>query len=342
MRYLPCLLLWVFPQVWGQFEVQQKNYTFRCMQISSFVNSSCSTTDASAWLEDLQTHRWSNASDTISFLRPWSQGRLSNEQWQKLQHLLQVYRFSFTRDIQELVKMVPKAHYPIEFQLSAGCEVYPMNASESFLHVAFQGEYILSFQGTSWQKAPEAPAWLELPIRVINSDLGTRETVQLLLNDTCPQFARGLLEAGKSELEKQEKPVAWLSSGLSPTHGHQQLVCHVSGFYPKPVWVMWMRGDQEQQSTHTGDVLPNADGTWYLQATLDVEAREVTGLACRVKHSSLGGQDIILFWGKKENNNSGKQLSTDLVICIVVIAVVACVVAIVYLKRKRCFYQGIL
>lgn len=97
-----------------------------------------------------------------------------------------------------------------------------------------------------------------------------------------------------------EKPVAWLSSVPSSAHGHLQLVCHVSGFYPKPVWVMWMRGDQEQQGTHRGDFLPNADETWYLQATLDVEAGEEAGLACRVKHSSLGGQDIILYWGKKE------------------------------------------
>ena len=97
-----------------------------------------------------------------------------------------------------------------------------------------------------------------------------------------------------------EKPGAWLSSGPNPAHGHLQLVGHGFGFYPKPVWVMWMRGDQEQQDTHRGDILPNADETWYLRATLDVEAGEVAGLACRVKHSSLGGQDIVLYWGKKE------------------------------------------
>lgn len=97
-----------------------------------------------------------------------------------------------------------------------------------------------------------------------------------------------------------EKPVAWLSRGPNPAHGHLQLVCHVSGFHPKPVWVMWMRGDQEQGGTHRGDILPNADETWYLQATLDVEAGAETGLACRVKHNSLEGQDIVLYWGKKE------------------------------------------
>uniref|UniRef100_A0A8D2AQE5 Ig-like domain-containing protein n=1 Tax=Sciurus vulgaris TaxID=55149 RepID=A0A8D2AQE5_SCIVU len=92
------------------------------------------------------------------------------------------------------------------------------------------------------------------------------------------------------------KPEAWLSSGPSPGPGHLLLVCYVSGFYPKPVWVMWMRGEQEQQGTQRGDFLPNADGTWYLQATLDVAAEEAAGLSCRVKHSSLGGQDLILYW----------------------------------------------
>lgn len=97
-----------------------------------------------------------------------------------------------------------------------------------------------------------------------------------------------------------EKPGAWLSKGVSPKPGHEQLQCHVSGFHPKRVWVMWMKGEQEQKRTQRGDILPNADGTWYLQATLDVEAGEEAGLACWVKHSSLGGQVMILNWGKKE------------------------------------------
>ncbi|XP_023581557.1 T-cell surface glycoprotein CD1b-1 isoform X2 [Trichechus manatus latirostris] len=43
--------------------------------------------------------------------------------------------------------------------------------------------------------------------------------------------------------------------------------------------------------------LQRQDGTWYLRATLDVVAGRAAGLSCRVKHSSLGGQDIILYWG---------------------------------------------
>ena len=61
-----------------------------------------------------------------------------------------------------------------------------------------------------------------------------------------------------------------------------------------------MRGEQEQQGTQRSDVLPNSDGTSYLRVSLDVEASEASGLSCRVRHSSLGGQDIILYWGEEE------------------------------------------
>ena len=63
---------------------------------------------------------------------------------------------------------------------------------------------------------------------------------------------------------------------------------------------MWMRGEQEQQGPQRSDVLPNADGTLYLWVFLDVEASEASGLSCRVRHSSLGGQDIILYWGEEK------------------------------------------
>uniref|UniRef100_A0A7N5JYN8 CD1e molecule n=1 Tax=Ailuropoda melanoleuca TaxID=9646 RepID=A0A7N5JYN8_AILME len=105
----------------------------------------------------------------------------------------------------------------------------------------------------------------------------------------------GLVQCGAS---LEVKPEAWLSRGPSPGPGRLLLVCHVSGFHPKPVWVMWMRGEQKQRGTQRGDVLPHADGTWYLRVTLDVAAREAAGLSCRVKHSSLGGQDIVIHWGR--------------------------------------------
>ncbi|XP_008591888.1 PREDICTED: T-cell surface glycoprotein CD1a-like [Galeopterus variegatus] len=81
-----------------------------------------------------------------------------------------------------------------------------------------------------------------------------------------------------------------------------------------------MRGEQEQPGTQRGDVLPNADGTWYLRVTLNVVAGEASGLACWVKHSSLGGQDIVLFW---EHHTSVGLIILAVIVLLALLTVVA-------------------
>lgn len=75
----------------------------------------------------------------------------------------------------------------------------------------------MRFHGTSWQKVPEAPSWLDLPIKMLNADEGTREAEQILLNDTCPQFVRGLLEAGKGDAAEVWGAGTQLVKGLACT-----------------------------------------------------------------------------------------------------------------------------
>ncbi|KAK2492654.1 hypothetical protein MC885_001182 [Smutsia gigantea] len=101
-------------------------------------------------------------------------------------------------------------------------------------------------------------------------------------------------------------PEAWLSSSPSAAPGRLMRLRHASGFSPKPISVMGLRGQQEQQGAQRGDILPSADGAWYLQVSLDVGATEASALSCRVRHGSLGGQDIILHWGEKERGPAGK------------------------------------
>lgn len=193
----------------------------------------------------------------------------------------------------------------------------------------------MSFQGTGWVPNPDAPQWVDKVSEVLNQDRGTSETVQWLLNDTCPEFAKGLLEMGKSELEKQVKPVAWLSCDPNPASGRLLLVCHVSGFYPKPVQVTWIRGEQKQPGTQQGDILPNADGTWSLQVSLDVTSGEAAGLACQVKHSSLGDQDIVLFW-------EVKHISAGLITLIILVLLLLIGGGLAIMFRKTHSYQDIL
>uniref|UniRef100_A0A8C5Z670 T-cell surface glycoprotein CD1a-like n=1 Tax=Marmota marmota marmota TaxID=9994 RepID=A0A8C5Z670_MARMA len=243
----------------------------------------------SGWLGELQTHRWNRSSGTVIYLYPWSRGNFSNKELVDVERLFQLY-FNEHQDF-----------YIYELMFKAGCDLHSGKGFINFLHVAIGGYDFLSFQNETWSPSPNSGRKAQKACKLLTLDQDNTYRLHRILSDTCPRFTLGLLDAGKAHLQRQVKSEAWLSSGPSPGPGRLLLVCHVSGFYPKPVWVMWMRGEQGQLGTQRGDILPNADGTWYLRATLDVAAGEVAGLACRVKHSSLGGQDLVLYWAPQKS-----------------------------------------
>ena len=119
---------------------------------------------------------------------------------------------------------------PLEIQISLGCDLLPRNTSESFFRVAFHGKDILSFQGMSWVPAPDAPSWSQEVCKKLNQDQGTKETVYWLLHDIWPELVRGLLQTGKSELEKQGQP-AFVTS-CPPLHSGARFGVFIPGFTP--------------------------------------------------------------------------------------------------------------
>ncbi|XP_008588023.1 PREDICTED: T-cell surface glycoprotein CD1b [Galeopterus variegatus] len=296
MQLLPLLLLVVFFPGGDSEDAFQGPTSYHVIQISTFANSTWAQTQGSGWLEDLQIHGWDGDSGTAIFLKPWSKGNFSNEEITEMEEIFRVYFFGFIREVQSRAGEF-QMEYPFVIQGIAGCELHPGGAIVSFLRGALGGLDFLSVQNYSCVPSPEGGSRAQRFCTLVTQYQGIYDTVEMLLLETCPRYLLGVLDAGKADLQRQVKPKAWLSSGPTPGPGRLLLVCHVIGFYPKPVWVMWMRGEKEQAGTQRGDLLPNADGTWYLRVTLDVAAGEAAGLSCRVKHSSLGGQDIVLYWG---------------------------------------------
>ncbi|KAM5237540.1 T-cell surface glycoprotein CD1b-like [Ctenodactylus gundi] len=270
--------------------------TFHVIQTSSFFNNTWAQNQVSGWMSDLQTHGWDRDSGTIMFLKPWAKGNLTDGKISELEMIFRVFFYGFIEEVQDLASEF-QIEYPFEIQGAAGCVLQPGGTIVSFLWGALQGLDFLSIKNSSCWPAPEGGTRAQMFCIFISQYKAIRDIVKELLIDLCPQYLLSILETGKMDLQRQVKPEAWLSSGPSPRPGHLQLVCHASGFYPRPVQVMWMRGEREQPGTQRGDVLPNADETWYLRAALEVAAGEAAGLSCRVRHSSLEGQDIVLHWG---------------------------------------------
>ncbi|XP_065753451.1 T-cell surface glycoprotein CD1b-2-like [Phocoena phocoena] len=296
MLLLPLLLLAVIVPGGDSKDAFQGPTSYHVIQILTFANSTWAQGQSSGWLDDFQIHGWDSDSGTATFLKPWSKGNFSDEEIIELEGLFQAYFIGFTKEVQEYVSKV-QVEYPFVIQCIAGCKLHSGKSIGSFLRAALGGLDFASIKNHSCAPAPEGGSRAQHFCALVPQYKDIWDIIETLLSETCPRFLLGVLDAGKAELQRQVKPEAWLSSDPSPGPGRLLLVCHVSGFYPKPVWVMWMRGEQKQSGTQRGDTVPNADGTWYLRVTLHVTAGEETGLSCRVKHSSLGDQDIIIYWG---------------------------------------------
>ncbi|XP_060053705.1 T-cell surface glycoprotein CD1a-like isoform X2 [Erinaceus europaeus] len=215
---------------------------------------------------------------------------------------------------------------PFEIQIAAGCEWHFGEDLVNFIRIAYDGSDLLSYQNNSWVPSPKGGSRAQQVWELLEKSKISQEITDGILPDICPRLLLSLLDAGKADLQRQVKPKAWLSSGRTPGPGRLLLVCHISGFHPKPVWAVWTRGKQEQPSMQRSDVLPHVDHTWYLRVTLEVAAGEAVGLACRVRHSSLGGQDLLLYW---EQNHS-----KDLTILAVMVPLVLLKVGLLFWSRK--------
>ncbi|XP_045704576.1 T-cell surface glycoprotein CD1a-like [Phyllostomus hastatus] len=278
----------------GDNEDAFQDQIFRIIEILSLHTQSFTQSWGSGWLGEMQIKSWKSNSGGFISLRPWSNGNFSNKEIIHIEVLLQRFHNEFLHLLHKHASEW-MLEYPFEVQKTLGCELQSGKVKLPFWRLAYQGSELPSFQNNTWVPSPEGGTRAQQMCRLFNQYTVVNKILQWRMSNTCPRFLLGLLDAGKADLQRQVKPEAWLSTRPNPGPDHLLLVCYVSGFYPKPISVMWMRGEQAQQGSQQSGILPNADGTWYLRIFLDVEATETSGLSCRVTHSSLEGQDIILY-----------------------------------------------
>ncbi|NXN65267.1 DMB protein, partial [Himantopus himantopus] len=65
------------------------------------------------------------------------------------------------------------------------------------------------------------------------------------------------------------------------------LTCHVWGFYPRGVTILWLHNGDVVPTGDTAKILPNGDWTYQTQVTLTVTAKVGDTFTCSVQHASL-------------------------------------------------------
>uniref|UniRef100_A0A8B9I8V0 Ig-like domain-containing protein n=1 Tax=Anser brachyrhynchus TaxID=132585 RepID=A0A8B9I8V0_9AVES len=326
---LPCLLLFILPGMWAHPESSQKLHLFQ-----SFIFYNSNFVDFSGWatLEDivfaaLQKYTWD-----IIYLQPWVSPALPTDEWENLQNLFKIYVHNFILSLQDEARL-HQIPYPFVFQCMTGCELHPNGSYTKFYRLAYNAHNFLSFDADSshWKRWQESELAVHVE-REFNSFTDISATLQHLLNITCIDHMKRFIEYGRAALERREPPVATVFAHMRDP-AQLLLVCRVTGFYPRPISVAWLRDGQEVlpgPALNTSTILPNADLTYQLRSILVVAPGDGHTYACRVRHCSLGTRSLLIPWG------SSKVALGIGVAFVVLLTVAAALIGTVWYYRHRC------
>uniref|UniRef100_A0A8C5U738 Ig-like domain-containing protein n=1 Tax=Malurus cyaneus samueli TaxID=2593467 RepID=A0A8C5U738_9PASS len=113
-----------------------------------------------------------------------------------------------------------------------------------------------------------------------------------------------------------ELPVATVFA-RTPSLDQLLLVCHVTGFYPRPISVAWLQDGCEVPPSpvlNTSTILPNADLTYQLRSILAVAPRDGHSYVCRVQQwTPMHPQSLSLL---SPQGKSMKALSINITIMV--------------------------
>ncbi|XP_037243077.1 antigen-presenting glycoprotein CD1d-like [Falco rusticolus] len=293
------LYLLLLSGTWADLE---GTFTVRLLQTSTFQNTSFVDTEGLGFLEDIELGSLDKHTWAIRFYQPWVRPALRRSDWDTIQNMIKIYLQRFSHLINEgaMQKDVP---YPFVAQCMAGCKLYPNRTSQAFTYVGYNGQDFLSFNtdNGTWVLSQDTDL-SRYVLAILQNYTAFSELLEVFFNDTCVDDMEMLVQYGKAALERQVPPVAVVFA-RTPSPAQLLLVCRVTGFYPRPISVAWLRDGQEVPpgpALNTSAILPNADLTYQLRSILAVTPHDGHSYACRVRHSSLGSRSLLIPWGNSQ------------------------------------------
>ncbi|XP_014817201.1 PREDICTED: antigen-presenting glycoprotein CD1d-like isoform X3 [Calidris pugnax] len=316
----PHLLLFLFlplllPGMWADLEADMQ--VFQMLQTILFTNVSSAEVSGVVLLGDVPIYALDPANWSIHFHWPWSRQAASEGDAEKIKSHLKIYLRSMVRYVHEVAQQ-EKLDYPLVVQIHAGCVLYPNRTSWGFLDIGEGGRDLIAFEVERQRWEPRQPSTLaEQVSKSINRKKAITALLEHLLSNSCQSHILTLCRYGRADLERQVLPVATVFA-RTPRPDQLLLVCHVTGFYPRPISVSWLRDGQEVPpgpALNTSAILPNADLTYQLRSVLAVAPHDGHSYACRVRHRSLGTHSLLIPW---ENRSAAPTVSITIAVLLLV------------------------
>ncbi|NXE83629.1 CD1A protein, partial [Cochlearius cochlearius] len=287
------------------------------LQTSLFTNVSSAEVSAVALLGDVPIFAVDPVSWSLHFHQPWARQAAAEGDAEKIMSHYKLFLRNMVRYVHETAQ---QAHtdYPFVVQIHIGCVLHPNGTSWGFINVGESGRDLIAFEVERQRWEPQQPSLLaELVSKSLTRNKAVTGMVEHILSISCQSYILALCRYGRADLERQEPPVATVFA-RTPRPDQLLLVCRVTGFYPRPISVAWLRDGQEVPpgpALNTSTILPNADLTYQLRSVLAVAPHDGHSYVCRVRHSSLGTRSLLIPW---ENRSAAPTVGIAIAVLLLV------------------------
>ncbi|KAK6481886.1 major histocompatibility complex class I-related gene protein-like [Huso huso] len=176
------------------------------------------------------------------------------------------------------------------YQDMGGCELHDDGTRRAYSAHAYDGKDFISLdvETMTWTAAmPQAVFYKHKR----EADTAFQQTDVGFYQKECFQSLKWYIQYGMETLLRKVRPEVMLIQRKARKSAGTDIICHVTGFYPREVEVNWVRDGEhlQEEGVWSGEVLPNGDRTYQLRKILTVspEEQKKHSYSCQVDHASL-------------------------------------------------------
>ncbi|XP_046698274.1 BOLA class I histocompatibility antigen, alpha chain BL3-6-like isoform X2 [Silurus meridionalis] len=268
----------------------------------------------------------------------WIQNNEGEDYWNTQTQIMQMHQESFKVNVAILMQRFNQTTGVHTVQMMVGCEVDDDGTVGGYEQYGYDGEDFLSFdlKTLSWV-APTRESVITK--NKWDPDTGYNKGEENYLKNICPEWLQKYLTYGKHTLERKDRPTA---SVFQKHSSSPEVVCHVTGFFPKAVMIFWKKdGEDVYEDVELRETLPNQDGSFQKRSILKVSAEKLQKhtYTCVIEHSSLEKEMVLKI--PKDGGSDGGLIGIIIGIIVALVVLVAVVAGIVVWKKKNSGFKSV-
>nr|QER90616.1 MHC class I alpha antigen [Acipenser dabryanus] len=275
--------------------------------------------------EDISKQQWMKDNMEPGYWETQTQACLGDQQAFKANIGILTERFNQTGGVHTVQRMY-------------GCELDDEGTKRGFFQDGFDGKDFISFdKDTLTWTAPVMQAVITK--NKLDAERAGNQQRKAYLEGTCIEWLQKYIQYGRETLEKRVPPAVTLLQRKARGSADTEVLCHVTGFFPRAVEVIWVRDgwDHLEEGVQSGEVLPNQDGTYQLRKILTVSPEEQKGhsYSCQVDHASFKERQNYIWDPNMRSSDGGPPIGIIAGVIVGVLALAAVIIGVVIWKKRQ-------